>query len=91
MAPVRVSVPAVMVRPPVPPMAPEKVPLAEDSVKVWDPRVTVPEPARLTIETSPPVWAEMLKVPPLSCTFEPAIAAVPVNNRVAVLMVVVPV
>ncbi len=82
--PDRVSVPAEteIVSPPVPPIAPAKVP-PFDSVSVLAPSETVPLPDRLTIEV-PPVSAEISNVPlsatPLDAAIEPCPTA-PVSPR----------
>ncbi len=59
---VRVSVPPEILRPPLPVMWPEKLPLAAVRVRVSEPRVTAPDPERVLIEVPEMVW-EMLKVP----------------------------
>ncbi len=82
-----VSVPALMVSPPVPPIAPAKVPPAFDKVRVLPPSVTTPvfAPASDTIET-PPLAPEISKVP-FAVTDE--LAMLPVRVRFAPLWIVV--
>jgi len=99
LTPVRVSVPAAMVRlPNVPPesppsaITPEKVPLALVRVRVWPPSATAPEPDRLMIEAlirAPEVSNVPFAITPEELAIEPV---VPPRASVApVLMVVDPV
>ena len=71
------------VSPPVPPIAPEKVPVPDVSVSVLPPSVTVPEPESVVID-SPPLAAEISNVPPLSTTpLDEAIAPAPDSASVS--------
>ncbi len=81
LAPVRVSVPAEMVRaPPWPPspITPEKVPPAAVRVRVLEPRSTTPIPDSDLIKAPDVVW-EMSKVPP-SFTFEESVMEPPPDS-----------
>ena len=89
--PVRICVPPLINSEPVPPMAPEKAPEADVSVRDLAPRATVPAPVSALIE-APEVVAEISRVPPFATPDELATAPAPDRDRVAPeAMVVAPV
>ena len=73
-------------------MAPAKVSAAVVMVRVLDPKVTVPAlvPAKLTMETPPPVTPLISKVA-LFVRLLPVIVPLPERMRLPAVMVVVPV
>ena len=73
--------PALSVRPPVPPMIPAKVSLAAVSVRVLVPSVTAPLPDNVLIE-APAVVPEISKVPLSATPLEAAILPEPVSASV---------
>ena len=88
LVPLSVSVPPDTIKPPVPLMAPDRVPEAAVTVRVLAPRVNAPLPDRAVTEVPVAVMPEMLNVP-LSVTLEPVIAPLPVSNIAPPLLIVV--
>ena len=64
MAPVSISVPVEIERPPEPLIMPEKFPAADVSVRFFEPRETVPDPESVVTE-APEVAAEISNTPSL--------------------------
>ncbi len=90
MVPLKVWVPVVSVRPPVPEMTPLNVSLAALRVKVLLPNTTEPEPSALLI-LAPLVVALISKVPLATTLLEAAIAPLALRLRVPAPIVVTPV
>ena len=91
MVPLRVSVPPDTTRPPVPEIAPDKVPLAAVSVRVFAPSATEPEP-EIDVIDAPAVVAAILNAPESATPLEAAIEPVPLSaNVLPVAMEVAPV
>jgi len=91
LAPLKVSVPPDTTRPPVPEIAPDKVPLAAVSVRVFAPRVTAPEPDKVVIDVLVGVMPEILNVPESTIPIEFASDPLPESARTPALIVVAPV
>ncbi len=72
-----------MVRPPVPEITPENRSAAWLSVSVLAPRITWPEPERLTTDVPPPLTPEMSNVPFTSGSPELAIEPASTSFSVA--------
>ena len=92
MVPVNISEPEITRLPFVPPIAPAKVSAATLRVKVFDPRVTTPEPlpARLTMEIPLPLTPVISRVALLVMVLDEAIAPLFVRYRAPPLIKVAP-
>ena len=87
MALLKVSLPPAIVKPPVPLITPEYVPLALLKLKVFAPKVVLPAPLKLTT-LMPPLAPLIVNVPALATALL-AIVPAPLNAKVAPLLIVV--